>query len=75
MDTKIPFIPNFTNVPEAPADAILSLIVRYKQDTNPNKVDLGVGAYRTQEGKPYIFKCVREAEQRIIKDESLTKEY
>ena len=47
METKVQAVPNFTNVPEAPADAILSLIVRFKNDDNPNKVDLGVGAYRT----------------------------
>lgn len=47
MESKTPFIPNFNHIPAAPADPILSLIVRFKGDTNPNKVDLGVGAYRT----------------------------
>jgi len=36
----------FGEVKKAPPDAILGLTVAYKADTHPNKVDLGVGAYR-----------------------------
>jgi aspartate/tyrosine/aromatic aminotransferase len=40
----------------------------YKQenDKNPEKVNLGVGAYRTEEGKPYIFPVVKKAEEMIV---------
>ena len=49
----------FEHVKEVPADPILGLSLAYKADTDPRKVDLGVGAYRTDEGKPYVFEVVR----------------
>mgnify|MGYP000023057609 FL=1 len=36
---------------------------------------LGVGAYRTDEGKPYYFPVVRKAEERILADPTANKEY
>lgn len=59
----------------APADPILSLSVGYKTDTNPNKVNLGIGAYRCAQGKPYVFPVVRKAEEIIVADKTLDKEY
>jgi len=47
----------------------------YNADKDPNKVDLGIGAYRTNDGKPYVLKVVRKAEKAIVSDESLNKEY
>lgn len=38
------------------------------------KVNLGVGAYRTDEGKPYVLDCVKKAEQQLA-SENLDKEY
>jgi len=37
-------------------------------------VIVGVGAYRTDDGKPYVLPCVREAERRII-EQNLDMEY
>ena len=37
-------------------------------------VNLGVGAYRTDEGKPFVLESVKKAEQAIAK-ENLDKEY
>ncbi len=54
---------NFKDLAVAPPDPILSLIVRYATDEFPQKVDLGPGAYRTEEGKPLVMDCVREAEK------------
>ena len=34
-----------------------------------------VGAYRTDEGKPYVLKCVRAAQEIIAADKSLNLEY
>lgn len=39
-----------------------------------NKVNLGVGAYRTDEGKPFVLDSVKRAEQ-MIASENLDKEY
>ena len=55
----------WSHVTAVPLDAILGMSVLYKADNNPNKVDLGVGAYRTEESKPYVFKVIKEAENQI----------
>ncbi len=62
-------------MPQAPADPILSLTTGFKADKNPKKVNLGVGAYRDNNGKPYVFPVVRKAEAAIVADASLDKEY
>ncbi|CAL2029918.1 unnamed protein product [Caenorhabditis brenneri] len=69
-----PALPWFRNVPSAPADPILGVTEAFKKDVNPNKINLGVGAYRDNEGKPFVLRAVREAEQQIV-DAKLDKEY
>ena len=65
----------FKHVPQAPADPILSLTTGFKADKNPKKVNLGVGAYRDNDGKPYVFPVVRKAEAAIVANKALDKEY
>ncbi|RWS00991.1 aspartate aminotransferase: cytoplasmic-like protein [Dinothrombium tinctorium] len=65
----------FAEVPAAPPVEIFALSKAYKEDTFPNKVDLGIGAYRTNEGKPWILPVVRQAELAIAADDSLNHEY
>jgi len=36
---------------------------------------LGVGAYRDDAGKPFVFPIVKKVEQEIVNDKSLDKEY
>lgn len=50
------------------ADAIIS------QDTDPRKVSVGVGAYRDDDGKPYVLPSVREAQRRMV-EKGLNEEY
>lgn len=57
-----------------PPDAILGVTEAYKRDTNPKKVNLGVGAYRDDNGKPYVLTSVLKAEENITK-KGLDKEY
>ncbi|AOA61675.1 Aspartate aminotransferase, mitochondrial [Komagataella phaffii CBS 7435] len=64
----------WAKVEKAPADKILGLTVLYNQDTNPSKINLGVGAYRDENGKPWILPSVRKAEEVLIKTE-VNKEY
>lgn len=52
-------------VPLGPPDAILGITEAFKADTHPSKMNLGVGAYRDDAGKPYVLECVRQAEQRL----------
>ncbi len=46
----------------------------FKADTNPKKMNLGVGAYRDETGKPWVLPSVRKAEQMIL-DEDMPKCY
>jgi len=64
----------FADVALGPPDAILGVTEAYKRDTNPKKVNLGVGAYRDDQGKPFVLPSVRKAEESII-NAKLDKEY
>ncbi|ODV84437.1 hypothetical protein CANARDRAFT_201304 [[Candida] arabinofermentans NRRL YB-2248] len=64
----------WASIQKAPADKILGLTVLYNNDTNPNKINLGVGAYRDNEGKPWILPSVKAAEEILSKTE-VNKEY
>ncbi|CBZ56050.1 Contig An16c0190, complete genome. (Precursor), related [Neospora caninum Liverpool] len=65
----------FQDIEEAPADPILGLETAFRADTDPRKINLGIGAYRTDDGKPYVFRCVRQIEQEMAADPNLYKEY
>ncbi|XP_075229198.1 glutamate oxaloacetate transaminase 1 isoform X2 [Lycorma delicatula] len=52
-----------------------ALTKAFLDDKSPKKVNLGVGAYRTDEGKPWVLPVVRKAEKLLVEDESLNKEY
>lgn len=43
------------------ADPILSLIVKFREDTRNNKIDLGIGVYKDEYGQTPIMKAVRNA--------------
>ena len=60
----------FTAVEMAPRDPILGLNEQFAADTNPNKVNLGVGVYYDDNGKLPLLKCVQAAEQNMIKSPS-----
>lgn len=47
-------------VPLGPPDAILGITEAFKADKSPSKVNLGVGAYRDDQGKPYVLECVKK---------------
>jgi len=55
----------FAHVPQAPKDPILGISENFLADTNPDKMNLGVGAYRDDDGKPVVLDVVREAERRV----------
>ncbi len=56
----------FSAVEMAPRDPILGLNEQYAADTNPNKVNLGVGVYFDDEGKLPLLKCVQAAEKAMM---------
>lgn len=48
---------------QQPADKILALMQSYREDTRPQKIDLGVGVYRDAEGHTPIMHAIKQAEQ------------
>lgn len=55
-----------TNLQQQPADALLALIKLYNADPRADKIDLGVGVYRTGEGDTPVFAAVKQAERRLV---------
>lgn len=47
-------------------DALLALIKMYAQDPREDKIDLGVGVYRTNDGATPVFRSIKAAEQRLV---------
>ena len=64
----------FDAIEARPPDPILGLSAAYKKDTNPNKIDLGVGVYKDESGACPAMKAVKTAERRKC-DEEDSKAY
>ncbi len=60
------FMSLFTAVEMAPRDPILGLNEQFAADTNPNKVNLGVGVYFDDNGKLPLLECVQSAEKAMM---------
>ena len=56
----------FTAVEMAPRDPILGLNEQFNADTNPSKVNLGVGVYFDDNGKLPLLECVQAAEKAMM---------
>ena len=65
---------SWSHLTAAPADPILGLNDAFKKCEDPKKVLLGMGAYRDDDGKPYILPCVKAAEKLIL-DRNMDHEY
>ena len=64
----------FDKIEAAPADPILGLTEEFRNDTKPNKINLGVGVYKNDAGETPVLKTVKKAEK-IILDTEKTKSY
>jgi len=64
----------WSGVEMGPPDAILGVSEAFKKDSSPKKMNLGVGAYRDDNGQPFVLPSVRKAEK-LIMDRELNKEY
>ena len=64
----------FENLNAVPPDPILGILAAYAADTNPRKIDLGIGVYRDETGNTPMLKCVVEAEKTLIATQT-TKSY
>ena len=55
-----------TNLQQQPADALLALIKLHNEDPRADKIDLGVGVYRTDTGATPVFAAIKAAEQKLL---------
>ncbi|KAJ8365314.1 hypothetical protein SKAU_G00141450 [Synaphobranchus kaupii] len=65
----------FSEVPQAAPVAVFKLTADFREDKDPNKVNLGVGAYRTDDSQPWVLPVVKKVERMIVEDQSLNHEY
>ena len=64
----------FQSLKEQPADKILALMQKYKEDPRESKIDLGVGVYKNAEGLTPVMRAVKTAERQLWERET-TKSY
>lgn len=64
----------FSKLTQLPPDPILGLSVKFKADTNPNKIDLGAGIYKDEKGNTPVLSCVKAAEKFQLENE-MSKAY
>jgi aspartate aminotransferase len=64
----------FERLDRLPSDSILGLMAAFRADTDPHKVDLGVGVYRDDQGDTPVLQAVRKAEQAVLARQT-TKSY
>jgi aromatic-amino-acid transaminase len=56
----------FSAIAMAPRDPILGITEAFNADTNPAKINLGVGVYYDDNGKVPLLDCVRKAEAKLM---------
>ena len=56
----------FSHLPKPTLDPILSLSVAYRGDTRTDKVDLGIGVYKNDQGETPIMKAVSMAQDIVV---------
>lgn len=62
-------MPSTFKTVEIPVDPTLTLNKMFFEDKDPNKISLGVGAYRDEDGKPWILPSVRMAKQYMYENQ------
>jgi aspartate/tyrosine/aromatic aminotransferase len=63
MSQSVPTSFSAEAVPQAPEDPLFGLMAAYRADTFDKKVDLGIGAYRDNDAKPWILPVVKKVFQ------------
>src|SRR5665213_2381627 len=56
----------FERLERVPDDSILGLMAAFRADSDPKKVDLGVGVFRDAKGDTPVLDCVRKAEKAVL---------
>jgi len=59
-----------SNLEQQPADALLALIKLHAADPRADKIDLGVGVYRTGQGDTPVFGAIKAAEKKLLETQN-----
>jgi aspartate aminotransferase, cytoplasmic len=65
----------FADLTQDPPIEVFELTRQFNEDSHPNKVNLGVGSYKDDNGKPWVLPIVRTVEQQLANDMTLNHEY
>ncbi|MCC2962298.1 aspartate/tyrosine/aromatic aminotransferase [Massilia sp. IC2-278] len=60
----------FGAIDMAPRDPILGITEAFNADTNPAKINLGVGVYYDDNGKVPLLQCVQQAEAKLMEQQA-----
>lgn len=60
----------FDSLNPLPADPILGLMAAFRVDTSPQKIDLGVGVYKDEQGNTPVMRAVKTAEARLLESQT-----
>lgn len=66
---------DFKSIPPSSVINIPDILINYENDSYKNKVDLLLGSYRTDEGKPWVLPVVKELELTFAQDPTCDYEY
>lgn len=55
-----------STVPQAPEDPLFGLMAAYRADQSKDKVDLGIGAYRDDNAKPWVLPVVKKVRSSLL---------
>ncbi|KAJ5113264.1 hypothetical protein N7456_001798 [Penicillium angulare] len=75
MGSSNPSVFTASTVAAAPEDPLFGLMKAYREDPSDKKVDLGIGAYRDNNAKPWVLPVVKKADDAIHNDPNLNHEY
>ena len=64
MEGNNPTVFHADIVPQAPEDPLFGLMAAYRKDDFEKKVDLGIGAYRDNNAKPWVLPVVKKVRLR-----------
>jgi aspartate/tyrosine/aromatic aminotransferase len=59
----------YEKLPDPAVDEILQLAIAFREDTRPEKLDLGIGVYRDASGNTPVMRAVKAAEQFLVTNE------
>lgn len=60
----------FSKLETVSPDPIAALMTKFNEDTTPNKIDVSIGVYKSEEGDPnFVFPCVQKAKDILHKND------